>query len=148
MRPAAPILPPKASSDHLVRAWRHYLRHATIVTNCSNNYGPFHFPEADPLVILNALDGKPLPVYGRATKFDNWLYVEDHARALYKVVTTGVVGRPTTSAVITRSRIWRWYTICDLLDEMVPKAELLRDQSPMWRIAPVTIAVVPSMPVR
>ena len=91
--PSSPYSASKASSDHLVRAWRRTYGLPTVVTNCSNNYGPYHFPEKlIPLVILNALDGKPLPVYGKGDQIRDWLYVEDHARALYAVVTTGVMG--------------------------------------------------------
>ena len=86
--PSSPYSASKASSDHLVRAWQRTYGLPTIVTNCSNNYGPFHFPEKlIPLVILNALDGKPLPIYGKGDQIRDWLFVEDHARALYKVVT-------------------------------------------------------------
>src|SRR5690606_19681892 len=88
--PSSPYSASKASSDHLVRAWRRTYGLPTLVTNCSNNYGPYHFPEKlIPLVILNALEGKPLPVYGKGNQVRDWLYVEDHARALYKVVTEG-----------------------------------------------------------
>ena len=91
--PSSPYSASKASSDHLVRAWQRTYGLPTIVTNCSNNYGPYHFPEKlIPLVILNALDGKPLPIYGKGDQIRDWLFVEDHARALYKVVTQGVVG--------------------------------------------------------
>ncbi len=91
--PSSPYSASKASSDHLVRAWRRTYGFPTLITNCSNNYGPYHFPEKlIPLIILNALDGKPLPVYGRGNQVRDWLYVEDHARALYKVVTEGKVG--------------------------------------------------------
>lgn len=91
--PSSPYSASKASSDHLVRAWLRTYGLPTIVTNCSNNYGPYHFPEKlIPLVILNALEGKPLPVYGQGNQIRDWLYVEDHARALYKVVTEGKVG--------------------------------------------------------
>src|SRR5690606_6516016 len=83
----------KASSDHLVRAWHRTYGFPVVVTNCSNNYGPYHFPEKlIPLVILNALDAKPLPVYGNGRQIRDWLFVEDHAHALYKVVTEGEVG--------------------------------------------------------
>ncbi len=91
--PSSPYSASKASSDHLVRAWLRTYGLPTIVTNCSNNYGPFHFPEKlIPLMILNALDGKSLPVYGDGMQIRDWLFVEDHARALYKVVTEGHVG--------------------------------------------------------
>ncbi|MDR0070426.1 NAD-dependent epimerase/dehydratase family protein, partial [Acinetobacter sp. 11520] len=83
----------KASSDHFVRAWNRTYGLPVLVTNCSNNYGPFHFPEKlIPLMILNALQAKPLPVYGNGQQIRDWLFVEDHARALYTVVTQGVVG--------------------------------------------------------
>ncbi len=92
--PSSPYSASKASSDHLVRAWRRTYGLPTIVTNCSNNYGPYHFPEKlIPLVILNALDGKALPIYGKGDQIRDWLYVEDHARALYTVVTTACGGR-------------------------------------------------------
>ena len=92
-QPSSPYSASKASSDHLVRAWARTYGLPTLVTNCSNNYGPCHFPEKlIPLIILNALEGKPLPVYGKGNQVRDWLYVEDHARALYKVVTEGVIG--------------------------------------------------------
>ncbi|HEZ2969183.1 TPA: dTDP-glucose 4,6-dehydratase, partial [Neisseria meningitidis] len=91
--PSSPYSASKASSDHLVRAWLRTYGLPTIVTNCSNNYGPYHFPEKlIPLMILNALDGKPLPVYGDGMQIRDWLFVEDHARALYQVVTEGEIG--------------------------------------------------------
>lgn len=91
--PSSPYSASKASSDHLVRAWQRTYGFPTLVTNCSNNYGPYHFPEKlIPLMILNALDGKPLPVYGDGMQIRDWLFVEDHARALYKVVTEGEIG--------------------------------------------------------
>ncbi|TOO91827.1 dTDP-glucose 4,6-dehydratase, partial [Vibrio parahaemolyticus] len=91
--PSSPYSASKASSDHLVRAWQRTYGLPTLVTNCSNNYGPYHFPEKlIPLMILNALDGKPLPVYGDGMQIRDWLFVEDHARALYKVVTEGEIG--------------------------------------------------------
>lgn len=91
--PSSPYSASKASSDHLVRAWLRTYGMPTIVTNCSNNYGPYHFPEKlIPLIILNALEGKALPVYGDGGQIRDWLYVEDHARALYKVATEGAIG--------------------------------------------------------
>ncbi|NQD95391.1 dTDP-glucose 4,6-dehydratase, partial [Pseudomonas sp. CrR25] len=91
--PSSPYSASKASSDHLVRAWQRTYGLPTLISNCSNNYGPYHFPEKlIPLMILNALEGKPLPVYGKGDQVRDWLYVEDHARALYEVVTRGVVG--------------------------------------------------------
>jgi dTDP-glucose 4,6-dehydratase len=90
--PNSPYSASKASSDHLVRAWHETYGLPTLVTNCSNNYGPYHFPEKlIPLVILNALSGKPLPMYGKGNQVRDWLYVDDHARALYKVAKEGVV---------------------------------------------------------
>jgi dTDP-glucose 4,6-dehydratase len=128
--PSSPYSASKASSDHLVRAWRRTYGLPTIVTNCSNNYGPYHFPEKlIPLVILNALDGKPLPVYGKGDQIRDWLYVEDHARALYKVVTTSLVGETyNIGGHNEKQNLDVVHTICDLLDEMVPKAGSYRDQ--------------------
>ncbi|MGL5668199.1 MAG: dTDP-glucose 4,6-dehydratase [Shewanella sp.] len=128
--PSSPYSASKASSDHLVRAWRRTYGLPTIITNCSNNYGPYHFPEKlIPLVILNALDGKPLPVYGKGDQIRDWLYVEDHARALYKVVTTGVVGETyNIGGHNEKQNLEVVHTICDLLDEMVPKVDSYRKQ--------------------
>ncbi|MFQ1790729.1 dTDP-glucose 4,6-dehydratase [Aeromonas veronii] len=128
--PSSPYSASKASSDHLVRAWRRTYGLPTIVTNCSNNYGPYHFPEKlIPLVILNALDAKPLPVYGKGDQIRDWLYVEDHARALYKVVTTGLVGETyNIGGHNEKQNLEVVHTICDLLDEMVPKAGSYREQ--------------------
>ncbi|MBV7598794.1 dTDP-glucose 4,6-dehydratase [Aeromonas encheleia] len=128
--PSSPYSASKASSDHLVRAWRRTYGLPTVVTNCSNNYGPYHFPEKlIPLVILNALDGKPLPVYGKGDQIRDWLYVEDHARALYAVVTTGVMGETyNIGGHNEKQNLEVVHTICDLLDEMVPKAGSYRDQ--------------------
>ncbi|MGL5129734.1 MAG: dTDP-glucose 4,6-dehydratase [Aeromonas popoffii] len=128
--PSSPYSASKASSDHLVRAWRRTYGLPTIVTNCSNNYGPYHFPEKlIPLVILNALDGKPLPVYGKGDQIRDWLYVEDHARALYKVVTSGVIGETyNIGGHNEKQNLDVVHTVCDLLDEMVPKAGSYRDQ--------------------
>ncbi|MFM5061011.1 dTDP-glucose 4,6-dehydratase [Aeromonas veronii] len=128
--PSSPYSASKASSDHLVRAWRRTYGLPTLITNCSNNYGPYHFPEKlIPLVILNALDGKPLPVYGKGDQIRDWLYVEDHARALYKVVTTGVVGETyNIGGHNEKQNLEVVHTICDLLDEMVPKAGSYREQ--------------------
>lgn len=128
--PSSPYSASKASSDHLVRAWRRTYGFPTIVTNCSNNYGPFHFPEKlIPLVILNALDGKPLPIYGKGDQIRDWLYVEDHARALYTVVTEGVAGETyNIGGHNEKQNLDVVHTICDLLDEIVPKASSYRDQ--------------------
>ena len=123
--PSSPYSASKASSDHLVRAWRRTYGLPTVVTNCSNNYGPYHFPEKlIPLVILNALDGKPLPVYGKGDQIRDWLYVEDHARALYKVVTTGVVGETyNIGGHNEKQNIEVVQTICALLEEMRPEKQ-------------------------
>lgn len=120
--PSSPYSASKASSDHLVRAWLRTYGLPTIVTNCSNNYGPYHFPEKlIPLIILNALEGKPLPVYGDGAQIRDWLYVEDHARALYKVVTEGVIGETyNIGGHNERKNIEVVQTICRLLDDMVP----------------------------
>jgi dTDP-glucose 4,6-dehydratase len=128
--PSSPYSASKASSDHLVRAWRRTYGFPTIVTNCSNNYGPYHFPEKlIPLVILNAQDGKPLPVYGKGDQIRDWLYVEDHARALYKVVTEGKVGETyNIGGHNEKQNLEVVHTICDLLDELVPKAGSYREQ--------------------
>lgn len=128
--PSSPYSASKASSDHLVRAWRRTYDMPTIVTNCSNNYGPYHFPEKlIPLVILNALEGKPLPVYGKGDQIRDWLYVEDHARALYKVVTEGEIGETyNIGGHNEKQNLEVVHTICDLLDELVPKPGSYRDQ--------------------
>jgi dTDP-glucose 4,6-dehydratase len=120
--PSSPYSASKASSDHLVRAWQRTYGFPTLVTNCSNNYGPYHFPEKlIPLVILNALKGKPLPVYGNGMQIRDWLYVEDHARALYKVVTEGLVGETyNIGGHNEKANIDVVKTICGLLEELVP----------------------------
>jgi len=120
--PSSPYSASKASSDHLVRAWLRTYGLPTIVTNCSNNYGPFHFPEKlIPLMILNAFDGKPLPVYGNGQQIRDWLFVEDHARALYKVVTEGEVGETyNIGGHNEKANIDVVRTICRLLEELVP----------------------------
>ena len=120
--PSSPYSASKASSDHLVRAWLRTYGLPTIVTNCSNNYGPYHFPEKlIPLMILNALDGKPLPVYGDGMQIRDWLYVEDHARALYKVATEGEVGETyNIGGHNEKANIEVVKMICSLLEELVP----------------------------
>lgn len=120
--PSSPYSASKASSDHLVRAWLRTYGLPTVVTNCSNNYGPFHFPEKlIPLMILNALDGKPLPVYGNGMQIRDWLFVEDHARALYTVVTKGEVGETyNIGGHNEKANIEVVKTICRLLEELVP----------------------------
>ncbi|EGR0244294.1 dTDP-glucose 4,6-dehydratase [Vibrio parahaemolyticus] len=120
--PSSPYSASKASSDHLVRAWQRTYGLPTLVTNCSNNYGPYHFPEKlIPLMILNALDGKPLPVYGDGMQIRDWLFVEDHARALYKVVNEGEVGETyNIGGHNEKANIEVVKTICALLEELRP----------------------------
>ncbi|SQI44270.1 dTDP-glucose 4,6-dehydratase 2 [Leminorella richardii] len=121
--PSSPYSASKASSDHLVRAWLRTYGFPTIVTNCSNNYGPYHFPEKlIPLIILNALEGKALPVYGSGAQVRDWLFVEDHARALYKVVTEGEIGETyNIGGHNERKNIDVVRTICQLLEELAPQ---------------------------
>lgn len=118
--PSSPYSASKASSDHLVRAWQRTYGFPTLVTNCSNNYGPYHFPEKlIPHMILNALAGKPLPVYGDGNQIRDWLYVEDHARALVKVVTEGEVGETYNIGGHNEKRnIEVVRTLCSLLEEL------------------------------
>lgn len=118
--PSSPYSASKASSDHLVRAWQRTYGLPTLVTNCSNNYGPYHFPEKlIPHMILNALAGKPLPVYGDGNQIRDWLYVEDHARALVKVVTEGEVGETYNIGGHNEKRnIEVVRTLCSLLEEL------------------------------
>ncbi|NAW34711.1 dTDP-glucose 4,6-dehydratase [Halomonas alimentaria] len=120
--PSSPYSASKASSDHLVRAWQRTYGLPTLITNCSNNYGPYHFPEKlIPLMILNALEGKALPVYGKGEQIRDWLYVEDHARALFKVVTEGEVGETyNIGGHNEKQNIEVVNTICALLDELAP----------------------------
>ena len=120
--PSSPYSASKAASDHLVRAWRRTYGLPTLVTNCSNTYGPYHFPEKlIPLMILNALEGKPLPVYGQGTQIRDWLYVEDHARALYTVVTQGKVGETyNIGGHNEKQNIDVVKAICELLEELAP----------------------------
>ena len=120
--PSSPYSASKAGSDHLVRAWQRTYGLPTLVTNCSNNYGPYHFPEKlIPLMILNALAGKQLPVYGDGQQIRDWLYVEDHARALIQVATEGRVGETyNIGGHNEQTNLHVVQTICDLLDELVP----------------------------
>ena len=120
--PSSPYSASKASSDHLVRAWNRTFNLPTIVTNCSNNYGPFHFPEKlIPLVILNALAGKPLPVYGKGNQIRDWLFVEDHARALVLVATAGKIAETyNIGGHNEKQNIDVVKTICQLLEELAP----------------------------
>lgn len=127
-QPTSPYSASKASSDHFVRAWNHTYGLPTVVTNCSNNYGPYHFPEKlIPLVILNALEGKPLPVYGTGENVRDWLYVDDHASALITVATHGVPGE--TYAIggwNERRNIDVVKAVCALVDEMAPSGAIGR----------------------
>ena len=120
--PSSPYSASKASSDHLVRSWMRTYGLPTVITNCSNNYGPYHFPEKlIPLVILNALAGKALPVYGDGSQIRDWLYVGDHARALVKVVTEGEVGETyNIGGHNERKNIEVVKTICAILDDLAP----------------------------
>ncbi|ART81787.1 dTDP-glucose 4,6-dehydratase [Oceanisphaera profunda] len=120
--PSSPYSASKASSDHLVRAWLRTYGFPTLITNCSNNYGPYHFPEKlIPLVILNALEGKPLPIYGKGDQIRDWLHVEDHARALYKVVTEGKIGETyNIGGHNEKTNLEVVQTICQILDDLYP----------------------------
>lgn len=122
--PSSPYSASKASSDHLVRAWYRTYGLPAVITNCSNNYGPYHFPEKlIPLVILNALDGKPLPIYGKGDQIRDWLYVEDHARALYKVVIEGTIGETyNIGGHNEKQNIEVVRTICAILDKLKPQS--------------------------
>ncbi len=122
--PRSPYSASKAASDHLVRAWHETYGLPVVLTNCSNNYGPYHFPEKlIPVVILNALHGRPIPVYGKGENVRDWLYVEDHADALLLVVQKGALGRSyNIGGENERRNIDLVHTICALLDEMKPKA--------------------------
>ena len=121
-QPNSPYSASKAGSDHLVRAWHHTYKLPTVASNCSNNYGPYHFPEKlIPLVILNALEGKPIPVYGRGDNIRDWLYVEDHARALVTIATRGAIGESyNVGGWNERTNIDVVKAICALVDEMAP----------------------------
>ena len=126
--PSSPYSASKAASDHLVRAWHETYGLPVVLSNCSNNYGPFHFPEKlIPLVILNALDGKPLPVYGAGANVRDWLYVEDHARALELVATRGVPGESyNVGGNSERTNLSVVESICDILDTRRPRSKSAR----------------------
>jgi len=121
--PRSPYSASKAASDHLVMAWFHTYGMPVLVTNCSNNYGPYHFPEKlIPLVILNALDGEKLPIYGKGDNIRDWLYVDDHAKALATVLDKGAVGETyNVGGNNERTNLEVVETICDILDELSPK---------------------------
>lgn len=123
--PRSPYSASKASSDHLVRAWHETYGLPVVLTNCSNNYGPFHFPEKlIPVVILNALAGKPLPIYGKGENIRDWLYVEDHADALLLVVEKGALGRSyNIGGENERTNLDLVKTLCGILDVKRPRAD-------------------------
>jgi len=120
--PSSPYSAAKASSDHLVRAWQRTFKLPTLITNCSNNYGPYQFPEKlIPLIILNALEGKPLPIYGDGKQVRDWLYVDDHARALLHVALTGEIGETyNIGGHNEKQNIEVVKTVCAILDELLP----------------------------
>ncbi|MGO9684189.1 MAG: dTDP-glucose 4,6-dehydratase [Steroidobacteraceae bacterium] len=120
--PRSPYSASKAASGHLVNAWYHTYGLPMVISNCSNNYGPFHFPEKlIPLITLNALEGKPLPIYGDGLNIRDWLYVEDHVRALVLVLTEGRLGHKyNVGARSERTNLHVTQTVCDLLDELRP----------------------------
>ena len=122
-QPNSPYSASKAASDHLVRAWHHTFGLPVVTTNCSNNYGPYHFPEKlIPLTILNALEGKSLSVYGDGSQIRDWLYVEDHARALYQVFMEGEIGETYNIAGHNEKKnIEVVHLICELLEELAPR---------------------------
>ena len=129
--PNSPYSASKAASDHLVRAYHHTYGLPTLTTNCSNNYGPYHFPEKlIPLVILNALDGKPLPIYGDGQQIRDWLFVSDHCTAIREVLARGVPGETyNIGGWNEKTNLDVVHTLCDILDELRPKsAGSYRDQ--------------------
>lgn len=129
--PSSPYSATKASSDHLVRAWQRTHKLPTLITNCSNNYGPYQFPEKlVPLMIMNAICGKPLPIYGQGNQVRDWLFVEDHALALYQVLMYGDEGQTyNIGGRNEKTNLEVVFKICDLLDEMRPKSNgSYRDQ--------------------
>lgn len=123
--PNSPYSASKAAADHLVRAYQHTYGLPTLTTNCSNNYGPYHFPEKlIPLMILNALDGKPLPIYGDGLQIRDWLYVEDHARALWLVLQNGRPGETyNIGGLNEKTNREIVHTLCSLLDRASPRAD-------------------------
>ncbi|UEM04431.1 dTDP-glucose 4,6-dehydratase [Skermanella rosea] len=127
--PSSPYSASKASADHIVQAWHHTHGLPVVMSNCSNNYGPYQFPEKlIPLMILNALEGKPLPVYGAGANVRDWLYVEDHAAALVRILTAGRVGQKyNVGGDAERSNLEVVHAICDTLDAMLPRERPRRD---------------------
>jgi len=128
--PSSPYSASKASSDHLVRAWQRTYGLPTIITNCSNNYGPYQFPEKlMSLIILNSLEGKELPIYGKGNQIRDWLYVEDHAKALVLCATKGKVGSTySIGGNNEKQNIEVVHNLCDILDELKPKTQSYREQ--------------------
>lgn len=128
--PRSPYSSSKASSDHLVRAWYHTFGLPTLITNCSNNYGPYQFPEKlIPVVILKALQGKEIPVYGKGDNVRDWLYVDDHARALIKTIESGEIGETyNIGGHNEKQNIEVVHTICNTLNELVPRNSDYKDQ--------------------
>ncbi len=124
-QPNSPYSASKAGSDHLVRAWLHTYGMPTLITNCSNNYGPYQFPEKlIPLMINNALEGKALPIYGKGDNIRDWLFVDDHARALRVVLETGTVGEVyNIGGFNEHTNLDVVHTLCDILDELLPESE-------------------------
>lgn len=122
--PSSPYSASKASSDHLVRAWEHTFKLPTVVTNCSNNYGPYQYPEKlIPLVIQNALAGKPLPIYGKGDNVRDWLFVDDHADALLTVLKTGKIGETyNIGGCNEKTNLEVVHGICAILDELTPNS--------------------------
>lgn len=123
--PRSPYSASKAGSDHLVSAWGHTFGLPVLITNCSNNYGPYHFPEKlVPLMIAKALDGEPLPVYGKGDQVRDWLFVEDHVRALHAVFERGEIGRTyNVGGFNEKQNIEVVHTICGILDRLRPRAD-------------------------
>lgn len=135
--PRSPYSASKASSDHLVRAWRHTYGLPTLVTNCSNNYGPFHFPEKlIPLMVIKGLAGEPLPVYGQGLNVRDWLYVDDHARALTRVFEAGAPGETyIIGGHAERTNLEVVHRICDSLDRLRPRADGKSRRSQITHVA-------------
>lgn len=127
--PRSPYSSSKAASDHLVRAWHETYGLPVVLTNCSNNYGPFHFPEKlVPVIIINALAGKPLPIYGKGANVRDWLYVEDHADALLTVLTKGELGRSyNIGGENERTNLELVHTLCSILDDLRPASKPYAD---------------------
>lgn len=123
--PSSPYSASKASSDHLVQAWHRTYGLPIVITNCSNNYGPYHFPEKlIPLVIINALNNKPLPIYGRGDQIRDWLYVEDHAKALYTVLSSGRIGQTyNVGGHNEKTNLQVVESICDILQTLIGKPQ-------------------------